>query len=202
MATTKEIAAAVKAAARKRVPSKKGSSPHGRRWLSFLEAQGGQPFRRQDFAEVVYQNIRPRKMDTAREIADFYMERARSAGEIVKAGHVHWKQLMTNQRKLLSGRTVADAPDLCELKLTTRCPSKWVAVDLETGDVYGSDITGSGWKRATYDAAAEAATILSGAADKANEELRAQVAQLTKERDLFLEGVNLVSSIALEELSQ
>ena len=181
------------------VTSKKGSNPHERHWLRFLEEQGDRPFRRQDFAEVVYQHIRPRKMDTARTIADFYIERARRAGKLVKAGHVHWKQLATNQRKLLSGRAVAEAADLCVLKLETRCPSKYVTVDLETGDVWGSDVTGGGWKRATYDASAEAATILSGTTDKANEELRAQVAKLTEERDQLRKALGVTEPTALEQ---
>ncbi|RQR65513.1 hypothetical protein DIE18_03430 [Burkholderia sp. Bp9125] len=165
--------------------NKKTSNLHERHWLRFLEVQGDRPFRRQDFAEVLYQHLRPRKMDVAKEVADEFMERARRAGQLVKAGHVHWKQVTLGERKLLSGRIVRDASDVCTLKLETRCPSKWVAVDLETGETWGSDVAGNGWKRASNDATAEAAAILTGAENQAGVELRAQVAKLQEERAML-----------------
>ena len=52
-------------------------------------------------------------------------------------------------RKLLTGE---DAPELTEsktLKVKTKCPQKWMLVDLETGERYiGRDTDGpSDWKR-------------------------------------------------------
>lgn len=172
--------------------TKKTSNPHERHWIRFLEAQGDRPFRRQDFAEVVYQHLRPRKMDVATKVADEFMERARRAGQLVKSGHVHWKQVTLDERKLLSGRVVRDASEVRTLKLETRCPSKWVAVDLETGETWGADVAGESWKRASYDATADAAAILAGAENQASVELRAQVAKLQEERDMLRKAlVNL-----------
>lgn len=170
--------------------NKKPNNSHERHWLHFLEAQGDRPFRRQDVAEVLYPHLRPRKMDVAKEVADEFMERARRAGQLVKAGHVHWKQVPTQQRKLLSGRIVDEAPEVCRLTLETRCPAKYVAVDLETGEVWGSRAIGdAGWMRATSEATADASAILARAGNQAVEEMRAQVAKLTEERKLLRDAL-------------
>jgi hypothetical protein len=48
-------------------------------------------------------------------------------------------------RRLIDGSMAADLGEAQTLRLETRCPEKWLAVDLETGDVWRG--TTSGWKR-------------------------------------------------------
>ena len=38
-----------------------------------------------------------------------------------------------------SGRIVASLPEPVEIKLHTRCPHKWVIVDMESGELWGHD---------------------------------------------------------------
>jgi uncharacterized protein (DUF2237 family) len=64
---------------------------------------------------------------------------------------------MTN-RTLKSGRLVPEAPQPVEVVLFTRCPAKWVSVDLETGDVWVFAETT--WKRASDEAVAELSAML------------------------------------------
>jgi hypothetical protein len=61
-------------------------------------------------------------------------------------------------RALRSGRLVPELTAPEDVRLTTRCPSKWLAVDLETGQVW-SPANGK-WKRASSIERAEAASIL------------------------------------------
>lgn len=48
-------------------------------------------------------------------------------------------------RRLIDGSMAAELGGAQTLRLETRCPEKWLAVDLETGDVWRG--TTSGWKR-------------------------------------------------------
>jgi len=128
-------------------------------WNAFREARGDRPFRRQDVAELFYPNLRPRKMASAIVLADTLMAAARSAGELVKAGHVAWKFNVKTERTLLSGRTVAELPEVKSITLTTRCPAKWVVVDLETGHVW-SGAGSTMWTNASVAERDEAAAIL------------------------------------------
>jgi hypothetical protein len=43
---------------------------------------------------------------------------------------------MTAMRKLVSGRTVDELPYPTNLTISTKCPSKWLFVDLENGNVW------------------------------------------------------------------
>ncbi|MBK3780235.1 hypothetical protein G3A43_08190 [Paraburkholderia aspalathi] len=127
-------------------------------WERFLEAQGDKPFRRQDLAELLYPLRTPRDMATARVLADRFIQKARRDGKLVKAGHVHWKQVSLNERVLKSGRVVRESHELTALTLSTRCPAKWLALDLESGDVWAG--TEKGWTRAPYASLAEAREAL------------------------------------------
>jgi hypothetical protein len=128
----------------------------------FIEAQGSKPFRRQDVADVLYPHIRPRLMGNARALADKVMQQMQRDRRLVKAGHVHWSLVVPTERTLKGGRVVPEHKDVQQLTLSTHCPQKWVAVDLETGDVWaGSD---EGWKRASGAVAGEVAQVLSKAA--------------------------------------
>lgn len=127
-------------------------------WQRFLEERGDQPFRRQDVAVLLYPLGRPRDRQTASVLADRFIQQARGEGKLVKAGHVHWKQVSLNERVLKSGRVVRESHELTALTLSTRCPAKWLALDLESGDVWAG--TEKGWTRAPYASIAEAREAL------------------------------------------
>jgi hypothetical protein len=141
---------------------KQVSVAHRRIVDRFLEERGDKPFRRQDVAEALYPHIRPRAMGNATALADTFMQQLQRAGRLVKAGHIHWRLVVPTERTLKSGRQVREHADAQQLTLTTRCPQKWVAVDLETGDVWAG--SAEGWARATSALAVEAATVLGKAA--------------------------------------
>lgn len=126
------LAVAVKAAHRKAIEA-------------LLDAVDG-PFRRSALSHTLYPLTTPRSQDAANSLADKLLRELAGSGRIVRHGHLHWVKV-TQQRKLLSGREVPESPETVELGITTRCPSKWLSVDLETGDVWAG--TQSGWRRAT-----------------------------------------------------
>lgn len=41
-----------------------------------------------------------------------------------------------NTRKLKDGTSVEELAEAIELKITTKCPSKWLLIDRETGEAY------------------------------------------------------------------
>lgn len=52
-------------------------------------------------------------------------------------------------RKLLSGRTVEENVDPTDLTISTKCPAKWLFVDLESGDIWHRNEKGvSYWRPA------------------------------------------------------
>ncbi len=125
---------------------------------TLIEQQGDKPFRRQDLAALMYPLTRPRSRDAADRVAAKCIQRLLGAKRLVKAGHVHWKLVVPQERLLRSGRRVPELPAPQDLTLKTRCPHKWVSVDLETGDVWvGSE---SGWTRAPAAVVAEAVDCL------------------------------------------
>lgn len=131
---------------------------HERAFAAFVEAQGAKPFRRQDLAEVLRPHTTPRSLETARRLADVFLERLRTTNKVEKAGHVHWRLVVPAERKLHSGRMVPELPEVQKLALDTRCPQKWAAVDLETGQVWAGSTTG--WKSADGVVRTEVAAIL------------------------------------------
>jgi hypothetical protein len=144
----------------------KVSAAQERAFAGFVEAQGDKPFRRQDLAEVLQRHTTPRSMDTARKLADVFIQRLQATNKLVKAGHVHWRLVVSDERTLKSGRTVPDLAEVMKLVLDTRCPQKWAAVDLETGQGWVG--AADGWKRADDTVRAEAAVILAPVAAPAD----------------------------------
>lgn len=138
--------------------TKQVSGAHQRIVDRFLEERGDKPFRRQDVADALYPSIRPRLMGNARALADTFMQQLQRAGRLVKAGHVHWRMVVPTERTLKSGRQVREHAEALALTLTTRCPQKWVAVDLETGEVWAG--SADGWTRASGAIAGEATTVM------------------------------------------
>ncbi len=135
------------------------SATHQRVIYRFIAAQGSKPFRRQDIADALYPHIRPRLMDNARALADKAMQALQRERRLVKAGHVHWSLVVPTSRTLKSSRVVPEHKEVQQLTLSTHCPQKWVAVDLETGDVWAG--SNDGWKRATAAVRGEALAALS-----------------------------------------
>lgn len=110
-----------------------------------LDACNG-PFRRSTLSKALYVLTVPRSREVADLLADTLLRELAGASRIQRHGHQHWIKV-AQQRKLCSGRTVPELSETVDLKLTTRCPAKWLSVDLETGDVWAG--SQSGWRRAT-----------------------------------------------------
>jgi hypothetical protein len=43
---------------------------------------------------------------------------------------------MTKKHKLMSGRTVEEETKEFKMSISSKCPDKWLFVDLETGDIW------------------------------------------------------------------
>lgn len=123
-----------------------------------LDALDG-PFRRSVLSRVLYALTVPRSRDVADCWADKLLRELANSGRIQRHGHQHWIKV-TQQRKLRSGRMVPELPETIDLVLTTRCPAKWLSMDMETGDVWAG--SQSGWRRAT---AAERDEAIAGLAN-------------------------------------
>jgi len=127
-------------------------------WIRFLmDVVSHKPFRRSAVSKVVYPHTNPRSLSRADALADKLIQASAKAGELIRHGHLHWMRAQKG-RTLGSGRKVAELADTVELKLSTHCPEKWLAVDLETGDVWAGG--SKGWKRASKEQRAEAAGVL------------------------------------------
>ena len=112
---------------------------------AFLDAVIG-PFRRSNISGVLYARVSPRSREAADKLADQYIQEKAKAGLIQRHGHLHWVRVSVT-RTLKDGRTVPEESDVCQLTLRTRCSRKWLAVDMETGDIWeGSP---DGWNRAS-----------------------------------------------------
>ncbi len=129
------------------------------KFITLLDAKCGKPFRRSELATLLYPLSAPRSRPVADSLAETIINQAFRAGKIVRSGHLHW---VSNHitRKLISGRTVPELSVLVDLPITTRCPEKWLSVDLETGAIWLGTQKGS-WQRAPASIAAELKAILS-----------------------------------------
>ena len=128
--------------------------------LHLLDSKGVTPFRRSDLMALIFPMTSPRSRDRANDIADLLIKEAAKAGTIVRQGHLHWIKTSA-ERKLLSGRQVAELASDVNLTLTTKCPSNWQAVDLESGEIW-TGTTDGGWTRASAEARAEVAAAAKG----------------------------------------
>lgn len=105
---------------------------------------GEQRFRRSDLSARIYPLTTPRSLQRADAISDRVLREAAAGGVIRREGHQHWIKV-GHGRVLLDGSQVAELSVALTLKLDTKCPEKWLAVDLETGEVWRGSTTG--WKR-------------------------------------------------------
>jgi len=69
------------------------------------------------------------------------MNEAARGAVIRREGHLHWVRVASH-RKTLAGRKLVELPAPMNLSLHTKVPSKWVCVDLETGEVFAGADTG------------------------------------------------------------
>lgn len=131
-------------------------SSHRRAVEAALDSLAG-PFRKSSISQVLYPLTVPRSHEVAGYIAAKLLRELAGAGRVQRHGHQHWIKVIS-ERALRSGRQVPELPSVVDLTLTTRCPTKWLSIDLETGDAWAG--TPSGWKRATEQERAEALALL------------------------------------------
>ena len=122
-----------------------------------VDASAG-PFRRSHLSEALYPTTRPRSRVTANAIADRALSHLSREGAIERSGHLHWI-MVSSTRILKSGRPVAERSEVVSLPLRTRCPDKWVAVDLETGEVWRGT-PGGEWQTADVETRRDVAAVL------------------------------------------
>lgn len=123
---------------------------------SLLDTTDG-AFRRAALSQVLYSLTSPRSRQKSDQLADLVLKELSKVGRIQRQGHLHWIKV-ERDRTLRSGRTVPEIAGTATLTLTTHCPRKWLAVDMETGDVWVGDT--KGWKRATTEDRQAAASCL------------------------------------------
>lgn len=126
------------------------------------------PFRRSDLAARLKRFARSGSKVSPDEIADAVMKEAAKAGQVARSGHLHWVRvsIAAGARKLKSGRLVAEHKETVKLSVDTHVPTKYVVVDLETGDVWQGSPRGA-LVRADNESIAEAASIVSPGSAKA-----------------------------------
>lgn len=115
---------------------------------ALISSPKGARFRLSDVTKVVYPFTVPRSDDVASGFASKLIAEAHKAGRVTREGHLHWRAVPPREgRTLADGRLVAESPRSHKLTVNTRCPAKWAAVDLETGEVFqGTEV---GWLRAS-----------------------------------------------------
>lgn len=116
------------------------------------------PFRRSTLSAVLYPLTSPRSRDAADALANAILRDMAKEGLIQRYGHLHWESV-TQRRTLQSGRAVPELNTTVSLPLITRCPEKWVAIDLETGQVWAGSQKGQ-WTPASAEVADEALECL------------------------------------------
>lgn len=124
------------------------------------------PFRRLDLIAHVKRRSRAPTQGHLERIADAIMKEAAKAGQIARHGHLHWVRVAQSpgNRSLRSGRLVPEQADTVTLKVDTHVPSKYVLVDLETGELWEGTARGS-WTRASAEALDETGRLVSPAKD-------------------------------------
>ncbi|QHE89229.1 hypothetical protein [Hydrogenophaga sp. BPS33] len=122
-------------------------SPQNRSALSqALEHFGAKPVRRSDLEERLLGLTSPQSRQHADALAALLIHEAAAQGRIRREGHQHWVAAARG-RTLLDGTLVPKLGELVQLNLETRCPQKWLAIDLETCEIWQP--TSKGWRHAT-----------------------------------------------------
>ena len=129
---------------------------HRRAGETVLDSLAG-PFRKSAISQAIYPLTVPRSREVAGQLAAKLLRELAGAGRVQRHGHQHWVKVIS-ERTLRSGRRVPELPSVIDLALTTRCPTKWLSIDLETGELWAG--SPSGWRRATEQERAEALALL------------------------------------------
>lgn len=79
----------------------------------------------------------------------------------------------------ISGRALKEHEPPVTLTLTTRVPSKWLAVDMETGEAWEGTPAGT-WARADAKARKEAATALSARSGENDQTISVKPMRISK----------------------
>ncbi|MCV0441293.1 MAG: hypothetical protein K5880_22085 [Hydrogenophaga sp.] len=111
-----------------------------------LDHVGNMRFRRSDLSERLLALTSPRSRARADALATVLIKEAAAQGRIRRDGHQHWVA-SARGRTLRDGSLVPELNELQQLSLHTRCPQKWLAIDMESGEVWQP--TAQGWRRAT-----------------------------------------------------
>jgi hypothetical protein len=116
---------------------------------ALIAERGLKPFRRQDLAEALLPRLRGVSMSERRKKADAEaaaaIAQAHADGIVARHGHLHWVSSAPG-RTLVDGSPVSVLSATVDIHLQTKCPQKWLAVDLETGEVWAGST--NGWRRA------------------------------------------------------
>ncbi len=131
-------------------PALEGLSATQRDAVGHFLAEATEPFRRADLTACLLPRTSPRSRERANKLAASALRQLAAAGWIRRLGHQHWI-VRTATRTLRDGSRVPESSAPVTLSLTTRCPRKWLAVDLETGETWVGDERG-GWRRETLGA--------------------------------------------------
>jgi len=73
-------------------------------------------------------------------MADLVIRQSRDEGKLVRRGHRHWGRPGC-RRRLISGAEVEELDAPVKLTVQTRVPGKWLAADLETGELWVAGVT-------------------------------------------------------------
>lgn len=119
-------------------------SPTHRQIIAAFVEERSTPFRRGDISDRLFKAVRPRTRSLSDAYADLAISELAESGRIQRHGHLHWV-LVGKERQLLSGKKAPELEQQVELPITTRCPAKWLSVDLESGEIWTG--TAKGWKR-------------------------------------------------------
>ncbi len=111
-----------------------------------LEHFGTNRFQRSDLSDRLLALTSPRSRARADALAALLMKEAAAQGRIRREGHQHWVA-SARGRTLLDGTLVPELDELQQVSLETRCPQKWLAIDMESGEVWQP--IAKRWRRAT-----------------------------------------------------
>lgn len=133
---------------------------HRARLGTLLSEFGTTRFRRSDLAEKLYPMTSPRSRPRADALAGAVIAEAAKKGLVQREGHQHWKRV-ARHRHTRSGRQLAELEREVALPIRSKVPSKWVSVDLETGQIWMGST--SGWTRISAETLSELKAMVAAA---------------------------------------
>ncbi|MFK4705584.1 hypothetical protein ABIC83_002423 [Roseateles asaccharophilus] len=130
---------------------------------SVIDQFDGKPFRRGDLATWIHPLTKPRSWPLADMLASLVLKEAVTAGQVSQNGEAYVPSAAVNgSRPLIGGGVAAEFKREQKLDIGTKCPGKWVSIDLETGDIWmGTEL---GWRQANAEQRRRAEAALKKAA--------------------------------------